>query len=94
MKRWTWGSALTAGLAATAVALALLLGAVLRMTAPSATASASMGDGARHPEPQPRRDRGPHPDKSTTPDEKRPPVRHWRGLTPELQPPKPRRAAA
>ena len=78
-----------AGLAAGALGLVCLLGAVLRLSAPPEQQGAvSLGEPARTA-PAPARDG----DKAT-PRDQRPPVRLWRGPAPSTHPPKARKALA
>src|SRR5437660_11284056 len=99
MTRSSWGAALTSGLLAGAVGLACLLGAVLRLSAvpQDAPRAANRHDAERGPRSTPVRSRDGAPeeqDRASPPREHRPPVRLWRGPTPEKHPPRPRRALA
>ena len=89
----SWGAALTSGLAAGAVGLVCLLGVVLRSTA-AATPNAgtvSLQDTQSPPRSTPTRSR--EADKPGRKDQP-PPVRLWRGPTPEKHPPRARKALA
>ena len=95
----SWGAALTTGLAAGAIGLACLLGAVLRASAlpPEQSVSLREAHPGQHPRSVPARSRdGASDDKGLqeAPKERRPPVRLWRGPTPEKHPPRPRKALA
>jgi hypothetical protein len=90
----SWGTALTGGLLGCAIAFASLLGAVLHFSArPPGSPSVTL----REPQPRavPARTREGHePGKANPKEEQRPPVRLWRGPTPDKHPPRPRRALA
>ena len=95
----SWGVALTSGLAAAALGLAGLLGAVLHSAAQPPERRVGVISVQQHhgplgrPAPTRARDDQRDVDKEF-PKERRPPVRLWRGPTPEKAPPKPRRAMA
>ena len=88
-----WGAALTSALAAGAIGLACLLGAVLHSTAQIMSADAlSFKESGRRAAPA--RSRDPEPAKASPAREHRPPIRLWRGPSPDKHPPKPRKALA
>ena len=94
MKGPKWGAVLTTGLAAGAVALACLLGAVLHSTAQSMSLDAGLSWKESGQRRAPTRLRDADPDKAGPAHEHRPPIRLWRGPSPEKHPPKPRKALA
>ena len=89
MKGKSWGAALTGGLAAAAMGLVVLLGTVLRLSAaPVASTGITLRDSSGRPEPTRAPGRELAPEKPSH--DRRPPVRLWRGPTPERA--KPHRA--
>jgi hypothetical protein len=91
MQHGRLGAALTAGLAGTALALACLLGAVLRFGSGPAAERQPVTLGAPAATPAPSRD---NPDMKE-PREHRPPVRLWRNPGPSSNhPPRARKALA
>jgi hypothetical protein len=94
MKGRKWGAVLTGGLFIGALALVCLLGAVLRSTAQGLSADASLwkeGSGRRS---APARTRETDQDKANPQREHRPPIRLWRGPSPDRHPQKARKALA
>jgi len=91
----SWGAALTSGLAAGAVGLVCLLGVVVLRSTAVATPNAgtvTLQDAQNPPRSTPTRSRE-GADKPGRKDQP-PPVRLWRGPTPEKHPPRARKALA
>ena len=92
MKGRHLGAVLTSGVAAGAVGLVCLLGAVLHSTAAASpgAATVSQQDAQNPVRSSPTRTRDADKPRKDQP----PPIRLWRGPTPEKHPPRPRKALA